>query len=70
MAKKRKRSGSKRPPWEKPAPERARKTKLSKSAKAQAKTRATKAGRKYPNLVDNMRAASRSKRGRRKRSAK
>ena len=34
---------------------------LSPSAKAGAKRAAEKAGRPYPNLVDNMRAARRSK---------
>ncbi len=35
---------------------------LSPQAKAAAKRSAKKAGRPYPNLVDNMRAAQRSKR--------
>ena len=34
---------------------------LSPSAKASAKRAAEKAGRPYPNLVDNMRAARKSK---------
>jgi ribosomal protein L15E len=44
-------------PWEKPAPKKSRSTKLTPQSKAKAKAAATKAGRKYPNLVDNMKAA-------------
>jgi len=43
-------------PWKRPRP--AGKTrKLSPRKKAAAKARAKKAGRRYPNLVDNMNAA-------------
>ena len=56
-----KKATSKRPPWKKPAPKGARHTKLSKSKKAGAKVAAKRAGRPYPNLVDNMRAAAKSK---------
>ena len=52
------------PPWERKKP--ARKTapkKLTSAQKAEAKARAKKAGRKYPNLVDNMAAARKSKKG-------
>lgn len=49
------------PPWEKPSPKskkgKGRGKKLSPEAKAKAKAKAKKAGRKYPNLVDNMAAA-------------
>jgi hypothetical protein len=41
-------------PWEQPAPKKARHTKLTPAKKAAAKRRAKKAGRHYPNLVDNM----------------
>jgi hypothetical protein len=42
--------------WEKPNPKK-KSTPLLPAAKASAKAAAKKAGRKYPNLVDNMRAA-------------
>ncbi len=47
---------SKKPVWEKPNPKK-KSTPLSTAQKAKAKAAAKKAGRKYPNLVDNMRAA-------------
>ena len=44
--------------WEKKRPKSLGKPKkLTPTKKAQAKAMAKKAGRKYPNLVDNMRAA-------------
>jgi hypothetical protein len=44
--------------WEKPRPKGLGKSKpLTAAAKASAKATAKKAGRPYPNLVDNMRAA-------------
>jgi hypothetical protein len=44
--------------WEKPRPEGLGKPKsLSPGEKAAAKSMARKAGRPYPNLVDNLRAA-------------
>jgi hypothetical protein len=49
-----------KPPWEQPAPQSARHTKLSPRAKKQAAARARDAGRRYPNLVDNMQAAAES----------
>jgi ribosomal protein L15E len=48
-------------PWEKPAPKKSRTTKLTPQSKAKAKAAAAKAGRKYPNLVDNMNAAKEQK---------
>ena len=48
-------------PWDKPPPTRQKGTKLSPAQKAAAKQRATRAGRRYPNLVDNMWAARPSK---------
>jgi hypothetical protein len=46
------------PPWEKDRPEKLGKPKkLRPKAKSSAKAAAKKAGRPYPNLVDNMRAA-------------
>ncbi|OSJ33930.1 hypothetical protein BSZ19_13875 [Bradyrhizobium japonicum] len=53
-----------RPPWKKPNPRRRTATKskrLSPSEKASAKRSAKRAGRPYPNLVDNMRVAGRKK---------
>jgi hypothetical protein len=44
--------------WDKPRPKGLGKSKpLSPEQKAKAKAAAKKAGRKYPNLVDNMRVA-------------
>lgn len=51
-------------PWERPAPAkvaRKRPTKLTSTQKAHAKARAKKAGRHYPNLVDNMHEAAATK---------
>ena len=48
-------------PWKRPAPEGPGPTKLSPESLAWAKRRAAKAGRRYPNLVDNMAAAARQK---------
>jgi hypothetical protein len=49
---------AKKPVWEKPRPKGLGKsTPLSPKKKAAAKSAAKKAGRPYPNLVDNMRAA-------------
>ena len=49
---------SQTPVWEKPNPKPAGKSKkLSPAQKASAKKTAEKAGRPYPNLVDNMNAA-------------
>jgi hypothetical protein len=45
-------------PWEHAAPKKARHTKLRPGRKAAAKRRAQRAGRPYPNLVDNMREAA------------
>lgn len=45
-------------PWKKPAPKKASHTKLSPSEKQAAKSSAKRAGRPYPNLVDNMKVAS------------
>jgi len=45
-----------KPVWEKPNPKK-KSTPLSAGQKASAKATAKKAGRPYPNLVDNMRAA-------------
>lgn len=47
--------------WDKPNPNKESK-KLTPAQKAEAKARAEKAGRPYPNLIDNM-AVSRKKKG-------
>ncbi len=50
-----------KPVWDKPNPKK-KSSPLSPAQKTAAKARAKKAGRPYPNLVDNM-AASRMKKG-------
>ena len=46
-------------PWEKPSTKSAGKTKLTPASIAWARARAKEAGRRYPNLVDNMAATRR-----------
>ncbi len=49
-------------PWNKPNPKsRSEKKHLTPAEKATAKANARKAGRPYPNLVDNMRVAAKKK---------
>lgn len=48
-------------PWKKPNPATAPRTALTPANLAWAKARAKKAGRRYPNLIDNMAAASRQR---------
>lgn len=49
---------SRKPPWKKPPPNPARRPQpLTEKQKAAARKRAEEAGRRYPNLVDNMWAA-------------
>ena len=50
-------------PWKKLAPKKATRTKLTPVSKARAKASAARAGRPYPNLVDNMNAAKAQKEG-------
>jgi len=51
-------SATKKTPWQRPNPKpKGAGTKLSAAAKQMARERARKAGRRYPNLVDNMWAA-------------
>jgi hypothetical protein len=50
----------KKPVWETKNPKK-KSTKLSDSQKAAAKARAKKAGRPYPNLIDNMAVARKKK---------
>jgi hypothetical protein len=47
---------TKTPPWKRKRPAGPR-TKLTEAQKAQARARAERAGRRYPNLVDNMAVA-------------
>ena len=64
MATARKTKSDPKPPWDRENPKRktGAKTKhLSASDKASAERSAKKAGRPYPNLVDNMRAAKADK---------
>lgn len=50
------RSAKRKAPWKKAAPKGARHTSLSPAQKARAEGSAKRAGRPYPNLVDNMQA--------------
>ena len=57
MTTKRKKADSKsKPVWERPNPRR-KHIKLSPAQKTKAKRRARRAGRPYPNMVDNVRVA-------------
>jgi hypothetical protein len=46
-----------KPIWKRPAPAKAKHTHLTPRQKAGAKARAQRAGHRYPNLIDNIRAA-------------
>jgi hypothetical protein len=53
---------TRKPPWKKPNPHKSsgrKSSKLTAEQKAAARSRAAKAGRNYPNLVDNMWASTR-----------
>jgi hypothetical protein len=55
---------AKKPPWKEANPRKAsgrKSKKMSPAKKAAAKRSAKKAGRKYPSLVDNLRAAAKGK---------
>ncbi len=55
---------SRKPPWKKPNSRKSgggKSSKLSAELRDMARERAAKAGRRYPNLIDNMWAAQRSK---------
>jgi len=55
-----KKGGAVKPVWSKPRPkELGKPSVLTAVEKASAKSRAKAAGRRYPNLIDNMRAARR-----------
>lgn len=49
------------PPWKKERPKIGARVKLSEQDKEAARARAERAGRRYPNLIDNMWAAKRKK---------
>lgn len=65
MAKTRKRSSTATAPWKRAWPAGVKKT-LTPKRKAAAKEAARKAGRRYPNLVDNMREAAKQRPARKK----
>ncbi|MFO1241760.1 MAG: hypothetical protein U1E36_00935 [Rickettsiales bacterium] len=52
---------AKTPPWKKPKPKGSRTVKLTESEKKEARANAEKAGRRYPNLVDNMKYSQEEK---------
>ena len=56
-----KRAATKKPVWEKKAPATKRKKTLTSAQKSSAKAAARKGGRKYPNFVDNLRAAKKKR---------
>lgn len=52
----------KKPPWDRPNPKAEKRTKsLTSAEKSKAKASAKRAGRRYPNLVDNMNAAKKTR---------
>jgi hypothetical protein len=59
-----KRKSTDKAPWDKPAPKGAVHSRLTPAEKRSAKKSAQKAGRPYPNLVDNMRVAKSKKKKR------
>jgi len=64
-------AAKKRKPWKKKNPaSKSAHSKLSIKAVGAARTRAKRAGRRYPNLVDNMWATKRTKRTKRAKPAK
>ncbi len=48
-------------PWKKPNPRKGRSHKLTAKQKEAARARAAKAGRRYPNLIDNMYVARKAR---------
>lgn len=60
-------SGTTGKPWQKRNPKpKSQRSKLSASEKEEAKARAKRAGRRYPNLVDNMYVAAKKRRSAKK----
>ena len=60
---------AKPPPWKRPNPK-AKPTPLTDAQKARARARAEAAGRRYPNLVDNMAIAKEVREAKAKRAAR
>lgn len=56
-----KKTAKAKPVWKKKRPAGLKKTTLTPAQKQEARTRAAKAGRRYPNLVDNMAVAKKTK---------
>lgn len=54
-------SSTDKPVWRKKPPKGGKKTTLTEAQKQEARTRAAKAGRPYPNLIDNMAVARKAK---------
>ena len=63
-------SAKRKAPWKKPAPKKGRHTHLSPADKAKARRSAKRAGRPYPNLVDNMKVAAKKRSAGRKKPSK
>ncbi len=61
---------AKKKPWKKDAPTKSKHTTLSAKSKKKAKAAAKRAGRPYPNLVDNMNAAKKQRSRKKAKSAK
>jgi hypothetical protein len=57
-------------PWKKPAPKGSSHTRLTAADKTKARRAAKRAGRPYPNLVDNMRVAAAKRSSGRSKTAK
>jgi hypothetical protein len=53
-------------PWDRPPPKAKRTKHLTTAEKSEAKTRAKRAGRHYPNLVDNLAVTNKRKRKKKK----
>jgi len=49
------------PPWKRPTPKKSAGTRLTPENRAWARAAAKRAGRRYPNLIDNMAAARRQR---------
>ncbi len=61
---------AKKAPWDRPAPKPKRSRKLTTKDKSEARQRAKRAGRSYPNLVDNMAVAKKKGSAKKKGPAK
>jgi hypothetical protein len=64
------RSAKRKAPWKKPAPKKNRHTHLTPAEKAKARRSARRAGRPYPNLVDNMKVAAKKRSSGKKKGTK